>query len=111
MNNISYAQSLMDYQNQLRELQVSSNVSATDKADTNEQTVKPFGIHLGEAIAELNENMRVMDADTVNVISGEENDLAKVMIHMTEAQLSMQTAVQVRNKCLEAYNDIKNMQF
>ena len=33
------------------------------------------------------------------------------MINMTEAQLSLETAVQVRNKVIEAYNDIKNMQF
>ncbi|MGX7195983.1 flagellar hook-basal body complex protein FliE [Enterococcus olivae] len=110
MNNISYTQSLMDYQNQLRELQTSAGVPAA-KTDQAEQDVKPFGVHLGEAIAGLSENMRVMDADAINVISGEENDLAKVMINMTEAQLSMQAAVQVRNKCLEAYNDIKNMQF
>ena len=45
------------------------------------------------------------------MISGTESDLGKVMINMTEAQLSLETAVQVRNKVIEAYNDIKNMQF
>ena len=53
----------------------------------------------------------VMDQDTVNLITGDESDLGNVMIRMTEAQLALQTAVQVRNKCLEAYNDVKNMQF
>jgi len=52
-----------------------------------------------------------MDQDTVNLITGDESDLGNVMIRMTEAQLALQTAVQVRNKCLEAYNDVKNMQF
>ena len=109
MNNISYIQGLMDYQNQVRELQ--SSVGVPTISDNNNQTEKPFGVHLGEAIAGLNQNMNVIDNDTTRVISGNENDLAKVMINMTEAQLSLQTAVQVRNKCLEAYNDIKNMQF
>jgi flagellar hook-basal body complex protein FliE len=33
------------------------------------------------------------------------------MIDMSSSQLVLQSAVQVRNKCIEAYNDIKNMQF
>ncbi|WYJ76282.1 flagellar hook-basal body complex protein FliE [Enterococcus sp. DIV2402] len=109
MNTISNIQGLMDYQNQLRELQ--SSVGVPTLSENNTTSNKSFGAHLGEAIAGLNQNMNVIDSDTTRVISGDENDLAKVMINMTEAQLSLQTAVQVRNKCLEAYNDIKNMQF
>lgn len=109
MNNISYAQSLMDYQNQIKDLQAMTGAPTT--VDQNGQPEKSFGSFLGEAINGLNQNMQIIDADTTRVITGEENDLAKVMIHMTEAQLSLQAAVQVRNKCLEAYNDIKNMQF
>nr|WP_252894834.1 flagellar hook-basal body complex protein FliE [Liquorilactobacillus satsumensis] len=52
-----------------------------------------------------------MNQSTADMVSGKENSLGNVMIKMTEAQLSLQTAVQVRNKCLDAYNDIKNMQF
>jgi len=59
----------------------------------------------------LNQNISVIDQDTKNIISGKETDLGSVMTRMTEAQLTVQTAVQIRNKCLEAYNDLKNMQF
>lgn len=52
-----------------------------------------------------------MDNATDNMVSGNSSDLGNVMVKMTEAQLSMETAVQVRNKLLDAYNDIKNMQF
>ncbi len=52
-----------------------------------------------------------MDQDTIKMITGDESDLGNIMIRMTEAQLALQTAVTVRNKCLEAYNDVKNMQF
>jgi flagellar hook-basal body complex protein FliE len=55
--------------------------------------------------------MNTLDQGTNGMISGTESDLGKVMINMTEAQLSLETAVQVRNKVIEAYNDIKNMQF
>lgn len=106
MDPISYQQTLVDYQNQIKELQAS-----TEKTSQIAEPTQTFGSHLSDAIAGLSQNMQIMDENTVNVIAGEENDLAKVMVQMTETQLSLQTAVQIRNKCLEAYNDLKNMQF
>lgn len=79
------------------------------------QSVKPtgksFSDHLNQALSGLNSSMKVMDHSTTDMISGKQDDLGQVMINMTESQLTLQTAVQVRNKALEAYNDLKNMQF
>ena len=109
MNTITYSQQLNDYKNQLKamnELNTSSQQPIEKKASLNE-----FGNLVTQAFDKLNTPMQKMDEETVKMISGDENDLAKAMISMTEAQLSLQTAVQVRNKCLDAYNEIKNMQF
>lgn len=109
MNTITYSQQLNDYKNQLKamnELNTSSQQPIEKKANLNE-----FGNLVTQALDKLNTPMQKMDEETVKMISGDENDLAKAMISMTEAQLSLQTAVQVRNKCLDAYNEIKNMQF
>lgn len=46
-----------------------------------------------------------------SLIDGSADDLHTVMIKTTEAQLSLEVAVQLRNRALEAYNEIKNMQF
>ena len=46
-----------------------------------------------------------------SLIDGTADDLHTVMIKTTEAQLSLEVAVQMRNRSLEAYNEIKNMQF
>ncbi|MCC5895766.1 MAG: flagellar hook-basal body complex protein FliE [Alkalibacterium sp.] len=46
-----------------------------------------------------------------SLIDGSADDLHSVMIKTTEAQLSLEVAVQLRNRALEAYNEIKNMQF
>ncbi len=46
-----------------------------------------------------------------SLINGSADDLHTVMIKTTEAQLSLEVAVQLRNRALEAYNEIKNMQF
>ena len=45
------------------------------------------------------------------LVDGSADDLHTVMMKTTEAQLSLEVAVQLRNRGLEAYNEIKNMQF
>jgi flagellar hook-basal body complex protein FliE len=85
-----------------------TGVQRTDFAATHSAN---FSQLLGNAINGLNNNVSAMENGTAGLISGSNNDLGKVMVQMTEAQLSVQTAVQVRNKVLEAYNDVKNMQF
>lgn len=58
------------------------------------------------------EGKQVESASAVqSLIDGSADDLHTVMIKTTEAQLSLDIAVQMRNRSLEAYNEIKNMQF
>lgn len=70
-----------------------------------------FSNYLSQALNGINNNISAMDQATTGIVTGTNNDLGSAMVKMTEAQLSIQTAVQVRNKVLDAYNDIKNMQF
>lgn len=50
------------------------------------------------------------DDMTDRFIAGEIDDLHQVMIATEEARLSLELAVQIRNKCVEAYKEINNMQ-
>ncbi|OJF90872.1 flagellar hook-basal body complex protein FliE [Alkalibacterium sp. 20] len=66
----------------------------------------------------LNQSMNTLDTKQVestqaiqSLVDGTADDLHTVMIKTTEAQLSLEVAVQLRNRALEAYNEIKNMQF
>lgn len=81
--------------------------------NTQEQTNsgKSFSDYLDQALSGINSSMNTMDKSATEMISGQQDDLGQVMMNMTESQLTLQTAVQVRNKALEAYNDLKNMQF
>ncbi|MDD2447912.1 MAG: flagellar hook-basal body complex protein FliE [Tissierellia bacterium] len=47
---------------------------------------------------------------TEQFISGEIDDLHTVMIATEEARLSFELAVQIRNKLVESYKEINNMQ-
>ena len=108
MNEIMNAQQLTNYKTSLQ-----GQMSQIQRPTANpiDEVGNSFSDYFWKAIEKLDQSMQVMNQDTKNVITGEESDLAQVMIHMTEAQLTLQTATQIRNKCLEAYNEIKSMQF
>lgn len=57
-------------------------------------------------------NNKQIQADNLveSFIKGEVEDLHKVMIATEEARLSLELAVQVRNKLVESYKEINNMQ-
>jgi flagellar hook-basal body complex protein FliE len=87
---------------------ISENISGTEKAGT---TTGGFENVLGTAIEALNNKQVASNEAVQGLIMGDSGNLHDVMIQSTEAQLSLELAVQIRNKSLEAFNEIKNMQF
>ncbi|MGB7473828.1 flagellar hook-basal body complex protein FliE [Trichococcus sp.] len=86
--------------------------SLSGKTDIQDQsTAASFDNLLGKSMTMLNETQNASDAATQSLIMGDSENLHDVMIKATEAQLALDLAVQVRNKSLEAFNEIKNMQF
>lgn len=65
---------------------------------------------LSDALNKVNEQQLKADQLTQDFIAGNVEDLHTVMIATEEARLSLELAVQVRNKCVEAYKEINNMQ-
>ena len=57
-------------------------------------------------------NVKQIDADNITqkFIKGEEKDVHKVMISTEEAKLSLEMAVQIRNKLVDAYDAFNRMQ-
>lgn len=72
---------------------------------------KDFMSNLQSSISNLEQKQINSDQAIEGLINGEADNLHQVMIQTTEAQLSLELAVQVRNKAIEAMNEIKNMQF
>lgn len=65
---------------------------------------------INDEIEKLNNQQIKADELTRGFISGQVEDLHTVLIATEEARLSLELAVQVRNKCVEAYKEINNMQ-
>lgn len=70
-----------------------------------------FSGMLENAMSSLNDQQVAADQGVQELITGDTENLHNVMIQTSEAQLSLELALQLRNKGLEAYNEIKNMQF
>ena len=65
---------------------------------------------ISSEIEKLNNQQIKADQLTQGFISGQVEDLHTVLIATEEARLSLELAVQVRNKVVEAYKEINNMQ-
>lgn len=69
-----------------------------------------FGKILGEQLKEVERLEKEADELTQNFLIGEIQDLHEVTIAAEKANLALQLTVQVRNKLLEAYQEISRMQ-
>lgn len=69
-----------------------------------------FSELLNNALKELNNTQTKADNLTLGLLTGEVQDIHQVTVAMQEAKLTMQLAVEVRNKVIEAYQEISRMQ-
>jgi flagellar hook-basal body complex protein FliE len=69
-----------------------------------------FGKWFTAQMQKVNGEIEVADRQLQALATGEAQNLHQVMISLEEARLSFQTLMQVRNRVLEAYQDVMRMQ-
>ena len=69
-----------------------------------------FGSMLTDAISSLNDSQNTASADSVALATGKASDVTSVVTDVEKANLEMQLAVQVRNKAVDAYEELMRMQ-
>ncbi len=69
-----------------------------------------FADMLKRTLTEVNGLQVKADAAATNLVMGEAVDVHQVMIAVEQAKLSMQMTVQIRNKLIEAYQEVSRMQ-
>jgi flagellar hook-basal body complex protein FliE len=65
---------------------------------------------LKDAISTVNEVQKQSDQQIQKLMTGESKDLHTTVIAMQKADLSFQMMMQVRNKIVQAYQEIMRMQ-
>lgn len=79
----------------------------TDAAD---QNVTSFAESLKNAVNSVNELQKDADLMSQKLATGETKNIPEVMIAVEKADIALKLAVQVRNKMIEAYQEIMRMQ-
>jgi len=64
---------------------------------------------LTEAFGAAGYTDAVDKASTLELLMGESDDLAALMIDIQKAELSLNLALQIRNKIIDAYNEVLRM--
>jgi flagellar hook-basal body complex protein FliE len=71
---------------------------------------KSFAETLSEAVKSTNELQKTSDAKMQDLATGKTADIPDVMIAAEKADIAMRLMVNVRNKMIEAYQEIMRMQ-
>jgi len=69
-----------------------------------------FGSMLADKIGALNDTLQQADTASQTLATGQAKDISSVVIQVEKASLDLQLASQIRNKAIEAYQDIFRMQ-
>ncbi|GAB4242908.1 MAG: flagellar hook-basal body complex protein FliE [Acidobacteriota bacterium] len=96
LNRTSPMQQLMELQKQVKKPTSSGEVD--------------FKKLLQEAVNEVDQAQKVSDQEVNKLLEGEIQDVHSAMIALQKADLSFQLMMQVRNKLIEAYQEVMRMQ-
>ena len=69
-----------------------------------------FSHLLTQGIKDVNLSLKDSERMTLDLASGKSNNIHETMLSATRAELSFQMLVQLRNKAIEAYQDVMRMQ-
>ncbi len=64
---------------------------------------------LMKSINDVNRLQSEADEATTNLVTGKTDNVAEVFTAVKKAEMAFQTLMQIRNKLLDAYDEIKNM--
>ena len=95
---------------QIQQVGLDSNffnpVSATPQGDS---SAIPFKDLLTDAVADVKETASAVDNETMKLATGQTDDLHDITIASTKYSMAVDLFVQIRNKTLDSFNQLMNM--
>jgi flagellar hook-basal body complex protein FliE len=79
------------------------------KKPTSEGSSSPFGDYVKRSLTEVNEQMLHADQAINDLATGENQDIHNTMIDMQKAEISFELVLQIRNKLMTAFDEIRRM--
>ena len=90
-----------------------TSLTDTTRVDITPEPEQPgvsFKELVKDTIGEVNKMQKTADDLAVKLASGDVEDVHRAMIAMQKAKLALDLTIQVRNKVIEAYQEIMRMQ-
>ncbi|MFC7372168.1 flagellar hook-basal body complex protein FliE [Fictibacillus iocasae] len=87
-----------------------SQAAGAARSITPAEAQESFKDALSSALNSVNEAQRQSNIATEAMITGKTDNLHQVMIAAEKASITLQTAVEIRNKAVEAYQEMMRMQ-
>jgi flagellar hook-basal body complex protein FliE len=87
-----------------------ADVAATDRIQTLRAPGVDFAAMIGEGLERVDESLRAADSQVRSLAAGEAVPLHEVMISMERARMDLMLVVEVRNRLVEAYQELARMQ-
>lgn len=94
-------------------IQINGNQSSEFKSPSvggADSTQKSFADTLNEAIGSVNSLQKDSDKAIQNLATGRTDDIASVMIASEKADIALKLMISVRNKIIDAYQEVMKMQ-
>ena len=98
------------------EISAIANISGLSQAFTTQPVaqgaqnpVEGFGDLLGKMVGKVSEMQNSADQSIQSLATGESKGLHEVMLSVEKASISFQMLTQVRNKAVEAYQEVMRM--
>lgn len=101
---------MMDIQRINSLLSLEPTLTRPEKPDTAQAQGESFAQMLDRALGQVEKDLTTADEMAVKLATGEVNDIVQVIIASERANLSLGLTIQVRNKVIEAYQEIMRMQ-
>jgi flagellar hook-basal body complex protein FliE len=89
---------------------LSTKNALTEAKPAQEGAKSDFGSHLSKALGDVNELQQKADQAIHQLVGEGKGDLQDTMVALEKADVSFRLMMQIRNKVLEAYQEIMRMQ-
>lgn len=87
-----------------------SRSGSNNKEINGQDGQKDFGSTIADFVEAVNNAQKQSAKEVSDVIQGKSDNLHQAMATMEEARLSFQLMLEIRNKVLESYQEVKRMQ-
>ena len=74
-----------------------------------ETSSSPFSDYVKQSLADVNRQMLDADQGIEDLATGKNQDIHHTMISMQKAEISFELVMQIRNKLMAAYDEIRRM--